>query len=186
MVLCEERECTVCYRAYSRSLRVPRVLHCRHTFCAPCLEAMAVPKSGLLTVRCPLCRQMTCVSAHHSLQGALWVNSRLWDQIPDYVIEEEDEEEEEQERRRREEEEVLRERQQEAEGRVREIAEVEESTEEATASVRCLGSSHYRPRLRLPSFFRRLGFAKQPRERILSSSNVEMKSWRRLTAAEMI
>ncbi|KAL2090408.1 hypothetical protein ACEWY4_015096 [Coilia grayii] len=185
MVLCEEHECTVCYLPYSRGLRIPRVLHCRHTFCVPCLEAMAVPKSGLLTVCCPLCRQMTCIGGGHSLQEALWVNSRLWDQIPDFATDEEEEEEEE-ERRRKEEVVMVMERQQDAEDRVREIAEVEDRAEEASAPVRCLGTKHYRPRLRLPSFLRRLSLTRQPRESILSGSNVEMKSWRRLTTAEMI
>lgn len=94
MVLCEERECSVCYRPYSRSGRIPRVLHCRHTFCSQCLETMTVAKSGLLTVRCPLCRQMTCVGSGHKLHEVLWVNSRVWDRIPDFEMEEEDWEEE--------------------------------------------------------------------------------------------
>ncbi|KAG5851151.1 hypothetical protein ANANG_G00089990 [Anguilla anguilla] len=81
MVLCEDRECGVCYAAYSRRERVPRVLHCRHTFCAPCLELMAQPKSGMLTVRCPLCRQVTCVGRGLGLQEALWVDAKVWDQI---------------------------------------------------------------------------------------------------------
>lgn len=85
----------MCYRPYSRSARIPRVLHCRHTFCSVCLEVMSVHKSGLLTVRCPLCRQMTCVGGGHKLHEALWVNSRVWDQLPAFVIEEEDEEKEE-------------------------------------------------------------------------------------------
>lgn len=32
---------------------------------------------------CPLCRRVTCVGRGLSLQEALWVNSRLWDQIPE-------------------------------------------------------------------------------------------------------
>ncbi|KAG9341583.1 hypothetical protein JZ751_019096 [Albula glossodonta] len=76
-----DRECGVCYMSYSRRERVPRVLHCRHTFCAPCLELMAQPKSGLLTVRCPLCRQMTCVGRGVGLQEALWVDSKARFQV---------------------------------------------------------------------------------------------------------
>lgn len=91
MVLCEDRECGVCYMAYSRRERVPRVLHCRHTFCASCLELMAQHKSGLLTVRCPLCRQMTCVGRGLGLQEALWVDAKVWDLIAETDEEEEEE-----------------------------------------------------------------------------------------------
>ncbi|XP_038856634.1 RING finger protein 208 [Salvelinus namaycush] len=93
MVLCEDRECGVCYQPYSRQDRIPRVLHCRHTFCATCLETMSLPKSDMLTVCCPLCRQTTCVGRGLSLQEALWVNSRLWDYIPESKEEEEEEKE---------------------------------------------------------------------------------------------
>lgn len=129
MVLCEERECSVCYRPYSRSGRIPRVLHCRHTFCVPCLEAMSVPKSGLLTVRCPLCRQMTCVGGGHKLQEVLWVNSRIWDQISDLDIEEEEDEEE------RERKEAVVEAEENAEDGVREDTEGEEERAEGASGT---------------------------------------------------
>uniref|UniRef100_A0A672YG57 Im:7152348 n=1 Tax=Sphaeramia orbicularis TaxID=375764 RepID=A0A672YG57_9TELE len=96
MVLCEDTECSVCLSPFSRVDRIPRVLHCRHTFCDPCLETMSQVRSGLLTVCCPLCRRVTCIGRGLSLQEALWVNSRLWDQIPeDEDIEDQDKEEEE-------------------------------------------------------------------------------------------
>ncbi|KAG7245773.1 hypothetical protein CRUP_037865 [Coryphaenoides rupestris] len=101
MVLYEDTECAVCYQAFSRLERVPRVLHCRHTFCTPCLETMSRAAGVLLTVPCPMCRRVTCVQRCVGLQGSLWVNSALWDCIPDQeeqedeeVAEEEDEEEE--------------------------------------------------------------------------------------------
>lgn len=97
MVLCEDGECSVCLLPYSRMDRVPRVLHCRHTFCEPCLETMSRDRGGLLTVGCPLCRRVTCVGRGLSLQEALWVNSRLWEQIPEEEAEEEGEEEVEEE-----------------------------------------------------------------------------------------
>ncbi|MBN3295564.1 RN186 protein, partial [Amia calva] len=97
MVLCEEIECGVCYLPYSRMERVPRVLHCQHTFCANCLNSIAEMKSRLLTVRCPLCRQMTCVDRGLELQQALWVDTKIWDQIPESEREEEEEEEDEDE-----------------------------------------------------------------------------------------
>uniref|UniRef100_A0A3Q1JKP6 RING-type domain-containing protein n=1 Tax=Anabas testudineus TaxID=64144 RepID=A0A3Q1JKP6_ANATE len=99
MVLCEDGECSVCFQPYSRMDRIPRMLHCRHTFCDPCLETMSQVRSGLLTVGCPLCRRVTCVGRGLSLQEALWVNSRLWDQIPE-VVDGEAEQDEEDARRR--------------------------------------------------------------------------------------
>lgn len=88
-----------------------------------------MPKSGLLTVRCPFCRQMTCVGSGHKLHEALWVNSRVWDQIPDFVIEEEEEEE------RSERELVMLEAVEEEEDGIREEEVEEERTEGATAQT---------------------------------------------------
>uniref|UniRef100_G3NHV2 Im:7152348 n=1 Tax=Gasterosteus aculeatus aculeatus TaxID=481459 RepID=G3NHV2_GASAC len=93
MVLCEDGDCSVCLAAFSRTDRIPRVLHCRHTFCDPCLETMAQARNGLLTVACPLCRRVTCIGRGLSLREALWVNSKLWEQIPEGAQEEEEEEE---------------------------------------------------------------------------------------------
>lgn len=44
---------------------------------------MSQARGGLLTVGCPLCRRVTCIGRGLSLQEALWVNSRLWEQIPE-------------------------------------------------------------------------------------------------------
>ncbi|XP_030586059.1 RING finger protein 208-like [Archocentrus centrarchus] len=76
-----ELECIVCCHEYSRSNRIPRVLHCNHTFCAPCLEKMSKLKGVIYTVSCPLCRWITCTRASLTLPGALWVNTEIWDQI---------------------------------------------------------------------------------------------------------
>ncbi|KAF6724171.1 RING finger protein 186 [Oryzias melastigma] len=81
MVLCEDSDCSVCFFPYSRMDRIPRVLHCRHTFCELCLEAMQQLRSGYLMVSCPLCRQVTCIDRGLSLQEALWVDSEQWEQI---------------------------------------------------------------------------------------------------------
>uniref|UniRef100_A0A8C6M8X4 Im:7152348 n=1 Tax=Nothobranchius furzeri TaxID=105023 RepID=A0A8C6M8X4_NOTFU len=85
MVLCDDGECSVCLLPYSRMDKIPRVLHCRHTFCDPCLDTMSRVRSGLLTVPCPLCRRVTCVGRGLSLQEALWVNNKLWEQIQEDV-----------------------------------------------------------------------------------------------------
>lgn len=95
MVLCQDGECSVCLFAYSRTERIPRVLHCRHTFCQLCLETISQARGGLLTVGCPLCRRVTCIGRGLGLEEALWVDSRLWEQIPE---EEEDQAEEEEEK----------------------------------------------------------------------------------------
>ncbi|KAJ0068979.1 hypothetical protein NL108_015758 [Boleophthalmus pectinirostris] len=77
----EELECVVCFYMYSRSDRIPRMLHCRHTFCSVCLETMACLRGVIWTVTCPLCRWTTCTNASLTLPGALWVNTDIWDQI---------------------------------------------------------------------------------------------------------
>ncbi|XP_040015106.1 E3 ubiquitin-protein ligase RNF186-like [Xiphias gladius] len=81
MLVEEELECVVCCYEYSRSNRVPRVLHCNHTFCAPCLEKLSKLQGVIRTVPCPLCRWITCTRASLTLPGALWVNTEIWDQI---------------------------------------------------------------------------------------------------------
>ncbi|XP_033939726.1 E3 ubiquitin-protein ligase RNF186-like [Pseudochaenichthys georgianus] len=81
MVVHEEKECVVCFNKYSRSDRVPRVLHCGHTFCAPCLEQLYQLKGFFYCVSCPLCRWITCTRASLALPGALWVNMEIWDKI---------------------------------------------------------------------------------------------------------
>ncbi|XP_026201762.1 E3 ubiquitin-protein ligase RNF186 [Anabas testudineus] len=167
MVLCEDGECSVCFQPYSRMDRIPRMLHCRHTFCDPCLETMSQVRSGLLTVGCPLCRRVTCVGRGLSLQEALWVNSRLWDQIPEVVDGEAEQDEE---------------------GGLTQGAEEERTEAKQQASLEAEGASSRpsRTKLRLPGFFRRFSLVKQNQERIVPGSNVEMKSWRRLSTEETL
>ncbi|XP_041700926.2 E3 ubiquitin-protein ligase RNF186 [Coregonus clupeaformis] len=174
MVLCEDRECGVCYQPYSRQERIPRVLHCRHTFCATCLETMSQPKSGMLTVCCPLCRQTTCVGRGLSLQEALWVNSRLWDYIPESKEEEEEEVKEEEE-----EEEVKEEEEEE------ERVEANRQTQ-ASSQAEWPTSKLSRKKLKLPAFLRKFSLTKpQHQERIVPGcANVKITSWRRLPTAE--
>ncbi|XP_015236473.1 PREDICTED: RING finger protein 208-like [Cyprinodon variegatus] len=162
MVLCEDGECSVCLLPYSRTDRIPRVLHCRHTFCEPCLETISRVRSGLLTVACPLCRRVTCIGRGLSLPEALWVNSKLWEQIPQLLTEEEEDGEK---------------------GR----AEVErmEAKQQPSLQAECGSSRPSSTRLRLPAIFRRFSWTKQQRETIIPDSNVEMKSWRRLSADDI-
>ncbi|XP_076583252.1 uncharacterized protein LOC143318680 [Chaetodon auriga] len=168
MVLCEDGECSVCLSPYSRTDRIPRVLHCRHTFCDPCLETMSQARSGLLTVGCPLCRRVTCIGRGLSLQEALWVNSKLWEQIPEEEEEEDDEGAEGDEE----------------EGGLKQ--EAEEERMEAKEQAECVSSRSGRTKLKLPAFFRRFSLTKQHQERIVPGSNVEMKSWRRLSTEETV
>ncbi|XP_059186049.1 RING finger protein 208-like [Centropristis striata] len=81
MFINEELECCVCCYEYSRSDRVPRVLHCGHTFCAPCLEKLCKQEGFIRSVSCPMCRWVTCTRASLTLSGSLWVNTEIWDQI---------------------------------------------------------------------------------------------------------
>ncbi|XP_034539078.1 E3 ubiquitin-protein ligase RNF186-like [Notolabrus celidotus] len=81
MLMTEDLECVVCCYEYSHSDRVPRILHCKHTFCAPCLEKLSRLNGIVRTVSCPLCRWVTCTRASMTLPGALWVNTEIWDQI---------------------------------------------------------------------------------------------------------
>lgn len=88
MVFGEELECVICFCVYSRSERIPRVLHCRHTFCSVCLEKLAMLRGVVRTVSCPLCRWITCTNASLSLPGSLWVNTDIWDQISEEQLKE--------------------------------------------------------------------------------------------------
>ncbi|KAM6921824.1 uncharacterized protein FYW49_007471 [Xenentodon cancila] len=148
--------------------RIPRVLHCRHAFCEPCLETMSQVRTSLLTVTCPLCRRVTCIGRGLSLQEALWVDTKLWEQIPEDVdAETEDEEEEEDERDEQ-----------------RQKTQVERMEAKQQPSLQAEWSS--RKKLKLPAFFKKFSLTKQHQERIIPCSNVEMKSWRRLSPDETV
>lgn len=53
-------ECLVCRELYSSS-RPPKVLGCRHAFCAVCLKLLLCAEGEGWAVTCPLCRQHTAV-----------------------------------------------------------------------------------------------------------------------------
>ncbi|XP_037530944.1 RING finger protein 208 [Nematolebias whitei] len=156
MVLCEDGECSVCLLPYSRTDRIPRVLHCLHTFCEPCLKTISQVRGGLVTVPCPLCRRVTCIGRGLGLQEALWVNDKLWEKIP----EEEHAEEEDGERT--------------------------EIKQQPSFQAECVSARPAAARLKLPAFFRKFSLTKPQQDRIIPGSNVEMKSWRRLSADETV
>lgn len=79
MLIDEERECSVCFQEYSRSDRIPRTLHCEHTFCDLCLQRMCHTDSVMYYVSCPLCRRITCSTL--TLPGGLYVNTNIWDEL---------------------------------------------------------------------------------------------------------
>ncbi|XP_026119822.1 E3 ubiquitin-protein ligase rnf168-like isoform X1 [Carassius auratus] len=160
----EDQECGVCYLHYSRIDRVPRTLHCNHTFCTPCLEAMGQHSSGLRTIRCPFCRQVTCVGQGLSLQEALFVNSQLWDNICEEQEEEEDEREQEKEK----------------EGKNTNMQALPSSQAE------CQVPKHCGSKFRLPAFLKRMNLSSHPEERIVPTCNIQMMSWRRLSSEEII
>ena len=45
--------CPICYGTYNDKDKIPRILHCGHTFCQICL--MDLRTSNILT--CPTCRK---------------------------------------------------------------------------------------------------------------------------------
>ncbi|XP_041862832.1 E3 ubiquitin-protein ligase KEG [Melanotaenia boesemani] len=168
MVLCDDGECSVCLFPYSRMDRIPRMLHCRHSFCDPCLETISQFRGELLTVPCPLCRRVTCIGRGLSLQEALWVNSKLWEQIPEDMSAEPEEEEEE-----------------EGDGAKQKVEEERMGAKQRPSSqAECASSRSSRTKLRLPAFFRKFSLTKQHRQSIVPGSDVEMKSWRRLSTDE--
>ncbi|XP_061731628.1 RING finger protein 208-like [Nerophis ophidion] len=77
----DDMECVICFQTYCLQQRVPRMLHCNHTFCAPCLERLSHLEGVIRTICCPLCRWITCARASLSLPAALWVNTHIWDMI---------------------------------------------------------------------------------------------------------
>ncbi|XP_033894270.1 RING finger protein 223 [Acipenser ruthenus] len=133
MVPSEEMECGVCYLPYSRCGREPHLLHCGHTFCMACLDCVARERGGMLTLCCPLCRQITSVGRGLRLQEALWVDTTVWSRIPESEEEEEEEEEEDQ------------------------IKVLTEGQPECSAPLRL------RPKLKIPSFLKKLNFLRYRR-----------------------
>ncbi|KAJ0032158.1 hypothetical protein NQD34_002239 [Periophthalmus magnuspinnatus] len=158
MVLCEDTECSVCLLPYTRLERIPRLLHCRHTFCQSCLETLSQSRAGLITVCCPLCRRVTCVRRSLGLTGALWVDSTLWDQIV-----EDDREEDKYQLKQ--------------DGAL--VGLVQDKQESS-----CLSARSSRTKLKFPAFLRRFSLSRQHQEQIIPGSNVEIKSWRRLSTAD--
>jgi len=55
----KERElsCAVCFEPFSLTERIPKMLHCFHTFCSKCLEALLKDDSSRII--CPTCRRET-------------------------------------------------------------------------------------------------------------------------------
>lgn len=61
-----------------------------------------------------------------------------------------------------------------------------ETKQQSSLQAECVSSRSPRTKLKLPSFFRRFSLTKQHQETIVPGSNVEMKSWRRLSTEETI
>nr|XP_056721536.1 E3 ubiquitin-protein ligase RNF186-like [Euleptes europaea] len=55
-----EWDCLICFNRYSCS-RQPKVLACRHVFCAVCLKLMLRNEDGAWRIACPVCRKVTTV-----------------------------------------------------------------------------------------------------------------------------
>lgn len=55
-----DMECLVCCNRYSLS-RLPKVLACRHVFCAACLKLILKHEDDSWRIMCPICRRATVV-----------------------------------------------------------------------------------------------------------------------------
>nr|XP_057913613.1 uncharacterized protein LOC131107521 [Doryrhamphus excisus] len=51
--------CIVCFGGYDLSARLPRRLHCGHTFCQACLKRLDTVINEQVWIPCPQCRQST-------------------------------------------------------------------------------------------------------------------------------
>ena len=53
----EKEECSICFFAYDKLHKIPRMLRCGHTFCQTCLEELKIPHKHCIP--CPNCRLPT-------------------------------------------------------------------------------------------------------------------------------
>ncbi|XP_037106323.1 uncharacterized protein im:7152348 isoform X3 [Syngnathus acus] len=157
MVLCGEGDCGVCLQTFNRVERIPRTLHCRHAFCQACLEAMAVC-SGPGGVGPSLSVCCPLCRRVTCVQRGLSLREALW--VDSDLWEQIPSDQEDKEK----------------EGRMK------EDREEATETTPQAKWN----KVKFRSFFRKFTLTKRPRERIMPSSNVEMKSWRRLSGDETL
>ncbi|XP_061555284.1 RING finger protein 224 [Phycodurus eques] len=51
--------CTVCFGRYDLAARLPRRLHCGHTFCQACVKRLDAVINEQVWIPCPQCRQNT-------------------------------------------------------------------------------------------------------------------------------
>ncbi|KAM9306172.1 RING finger protein 227 [Pholidichthys leucotaenia] len=51
--------CIVCFSSYDLATRLPRRLHCGHTFCQACLKRLDTVINEQMWIPCPQCRQNT-------------------------------------------------------------------------------------------------------------------------------
>ena len=68
-------QCSLCLDNYKQ----PKVLHCQHTFCCPCLETYVGNLGNPGRINCPLCRESTVLPGGNvmSLKNNFWVESLL-------------------------------------------------------------------------------------------------------------
>lgn len=48
-------ECSICFERYNNNKKIPKILHCGHTFCKNCLNDMKNKYNNIL--ECPICRK---------------------------------------------------------------------------------------------------------------------------------
>ncbi|XP_061656685.1 RING finger protein 224 isoform X2 [Syngnathoides biaculeatus] len=55
----EAQRCIVCFGRYDLAARLPRRLHCGHTFCQACVKRLDAVINEQVWIPCPQCRQNT-------------------------------------------------------------------------------------------------------------------------------
>ena len=81
-------ECSICLERYNNSKKIPKVLHCGHTFCQECL--LKTKKNSDNILECPICRKKELFSNVNDLSTNRVIYDLLYNptQEEDLVIQE--------------------------------------------------------------------------------------------------
>ncbi|KAM8933724.1 E3 ubiquitin-protein ligase RNF183 [Pelodytes ibericus] len=59
-----DHDCPVCWNSYNTTFRMPKLLHCRHSFCMECLARLSIATHVRNRLQCPLCRHNTALGVN--------------------------------------------------------------------------------------------------------------------------
>ena len=81
-------ECSICFERYNTKNKIPKILHCGHTFCLECLNKMNTKSKSIL--ECPICRKKESLENADDLSTNRLVYDLLYNptQEEDLIIEE--------------------------------------------------------------------------------------------------